>query len=48
VKQKRALSYLDQHFSYAADEDFDDLYARVFFRFDFDSATTKEYGQKAS
>ena len=43
MTQERALSYVDQHVSYSADEDFAELYARVFFRCDFDSITPKEW-----
>ena len=45
MTQERALSYVDQHVSYATDEDFAELYARVFFRCDFDSVTPKEWDQ---
>ena len=45
MTQERALSYVDQHVSYSADEDFAELYARVFFRCDFDSITPKEWDQ---
>ena len=45
MTQERALSYVDQHVSYSADEDFAELYARVFFRCDFDSVTPKEWDQ---
>jgi len=45
MTQERALSYVDQHVSYAANEDFAELYARVFFRCDFDSVTPKEWDQ---
>ena len=45
MTQERALAYIDQHVSYAANEDFAELYARVFSRFDFDSITPKEWDQ---
>ena len=45
MTQERAMSYIDQHASYAADKDFSELYARVYFRCDFDSVTKDEWDQ---
>ena len=47
MTQERALSNIDQHASYAADEHFSELYARVFSRFEFDSVSKEEWDRIA-
>ena len=45
MTQERALSVLDQHTSYALDQEFSKLLARVYKHYDFESVTSDEWDQ---
>ena len=45
MTQERTMEYIDQHASYAADKDFSELCALVYFQFDYDSVTQEEWNQ---
>ena len=45
MTQQRALAFVEQQASYAADKNFATLHAKVFIRFDFDSVTKEEWDQ---
>ena len=45
MTQQRALAFVEQQASYAADKNFATLHAKVFIRFDFDSVTKEKWNQ---